>query len=108
MKRPALGDNPLARTRDSVVRNTATPEPLEPEAPVEAGGRAAEHRVQFVLSPRHEQILDDFCYHVRRATRYKLTRSEVIRVLIEQLEQQALAVPQIRSLEDLRRHLQAR
>ena len=108
MKRPALGDNPLARPRDSVVRKTATPEPLEPEAPLDAGGRAAEHRVQFVLSPRHEQILDDFCYHVRRSTRYKLTRSEVIRVLIEQLEQQALSVPQIRSLEDLRRHLQAR
>ena len=108
MKRPALGDNPLARPRDSVLRNTAPPEPLEPEAPLDAGGRAAEHRVQFVLSPRHEQILDDFCYTVRRATRYKLTRSELIRVLIEQLDPQTSAVPEIRSLEDLRRHLQAR
>lgn len=108
MKRPALGDNPLARPRDSVLRKTATPASLEPDAPGDTGGRAAEHRVQFVLSPRHEQILDDFCYHVRRATRYKLTRSEVVRVLIEQLEPQALAVPEIRSLEDLRRHLQPR
>jgi len=83
------------------------PEPLAPDAPLDTGGRAAEHRVQFVLSPRHEQILDDFCYHVRRSTRYKLTRSEVIRVLIEQLEHQALPVQQIRSLEDLRRHVQA-
>ncbi len=108
MKRPALGDNPLARPRDSVLRQTATPASLEPDAPGDTGGRAAEHRVQFVLSPRHEQILDDFCYHVRRATRYKLTRSEVVRVLIEQLEPQALAAPEIRSLEDLRRHLQSR
>ena len=103
MNRPALGDNPLTRQRDSVLRQT---EP--PETPLDDAGRATEHRVQFVLSPRHVQILDDFCYHVRRATRYKLTRSEVIRVLLEQLEQQALPVQQIRSLEDLRHHMQAR
>lgn len=115
MNRPALGDNPLTRQRDSVLRQTEPAEPplppadpLAPEAPLDAAGRAAENRMQFVLSPRHVQILDDFCYHVRRATRYKLTRSEVIRVLIEQLEHQALAVQQIRSLEDLRRQMQAR
>lgn len=73
-------------------------------APDEAA-RAADNRIQFVLTPRHLQLLDDLCYQVRRATRYKLNRSEVVRVLIEQLENKELHFNHIQSEEDLREQI---
>ena len=101
MNRHALGENPLTRRRDSILRNTEYTESVEgilPSSNVVSDGtiapdeaaRAADNRIQFVLTPRHLQLLDDLCYQVRRATRYKLNRSEVVRVLIEQLENKEL------------------
>jgi hypothetical protein len=112
MNRHALGENPLARRRDSILRNTehldTTDESFTPSSAVPAGAvtagdgtRAADNRVQFVLTPRHLQLLDDLCYQVRRATRYKLNRSEIVRVLIEQLANKELHLQHIRSEEDL-------
>jgi len=116
VNRHALGENPLARRRDSILRNTEHTEMEErtlpssnavaasPVGPDEAA-RAADNRIQFVLTPRHLQLLDDLCYHVRRATRYKLNRSEVVRALIEQLENKELHFKHIRSEEDLREQI---
>jgi hypothetical protein len=112
MNRHALGENPLTRRRDSILRNTERLETadksLTSSNTVSAGAmtdddgtRAADNRVQFVLTPRHLQLLDDFCYQVRRATRYKLNRSEIVRVLIEQLANKELHLQHIRSEEDL-------
>ena len=115
MNRHALGENPLARRRDSILRNTERLETADESFPssnavnaVSAGAvtaddstRAADNRVQFVLTPRHLQLLDDLCYQVRRATRYKLNRSEIVRVLIEQLANKELHLQHIRSEEDL-------
>ena len=116
MNRHALGENPLARRRDSILRNTEHTEieerPLPSSNAVSTGTvgpdeatRAADNRIQFVLTPRHLQLLDDLCYQVRRATRYKLNRSEVVRVLIEQLENKELHFKHIRSEEDLREQI---
>jgi hypothetical protein len=116
VNRHAIGENPLARRRDSILRNTEHTEMEErtlsssnavaagPVGPDEAA-RAADNRIQFVLTPRHLQLLDDLCYHVRRATRYKLNRSEVVRALIEQLENKELHFKHIRSEEDLREQI---
>jgi len=115
MNRHALGENPLARRRDSILRNTERLETADESftssnavnavsaGPVTAddGTRAADNRVQFVLTPRHLQLLDDLCYQVRRATRYKLNRSEIVRVLIEQLANKELHLQHIRSEADL-------
>ena len=116
MNRHALGENPLTRRRDSILRNTEYTESVErilPSSNVVSDGtiapdeaaRAADNRIQFVLTPRHLQLLDDFCYQVRRATRYKLNRSEVVRVLIEQLENKELHFNHIQSEEDLREQI---
>lgn len=113
MNRHALGENPLARRRDSILRNTERLETeeqsLTPSHAMSAGTvtaddttRATDNRVQFVLTPRHLQLLDDLCYQVRRATRYKLNRSEIVRMLIEQLENKEIHCQHIRSEEDLR------
>jgi hypothetical protein len=112
MNRHALGENPLTRRRDSILRNTERLETADDSftssnvvsaGPVTAddGTRAADNRVQFVLTPRHLQLLDDLCYQVRRTTRYKLNRSEIVRVLIEQLANKELHLQHIRSEEDL-------
>src|SRR5712691_3061006 len=116
VNRHALGENPLARRRDSILRNTEHTEMEERALPssnavsTETVGpdeatRAADNRIQFVLTPRHLQLLDDLCYQVRRATRYKLNRSEVVRALIEQLEHKELHFKHIRSEEDLREQI---
>lgn len=116
MNRHALGENPLTRRRDSILRNTEYTENVEgilPSSNVVSDGtiapdeaaRAADNRIQFVLTPRHLQLLDDLCYQVRRATRYKLNRSEVVRVLIEQLENKELHFNHIQSEEDLREQI---
>ena len=116
MNRHALGENPLTRRRDSILRNTerleTADEPFTSATAVSAaamtaddGTRAADNRVQFVLTPRHLQLLDDFCYQVRRATRYKLNRSEIVRVLIEQLANKELHFQHIRSEEDLQERI---
>jgi Arc/MetJ-type ribon-helix-helix transcriptional regulator len=116
VNRHALGENPLARRRDSILRNTEHTEMEERALPssntvsTETVGpdeatRAADNRIQFVLTPRHLQLLDDLCYEVRRATRYKLNRSEVVRALIEQLENKELHFKHIRSEEDLREQI---
>lgn len=116
MNRHALGENPLTRRRDSILRNTEYTESVEgilPSSNVVSDGtiapdeaaRAADNRIQFVLTPRHLQLLDDLCYQVRRATRYKLNRSEVVRVLIEQLENKELHFNHIQSEEDLREQI---
>ena len=116
MNRHALGENPLARRRDSILRNTerieTAEESLTSSNAMSAGAviiddatRAADNRVQFVLTPRHLQLLDDLCYQVRRATRYKLNRSEIVRVLIEQLENKELHFQHIRSEEELREQI---
>jgi hypothetical protein len=101
VKPQPLGENPLARRRDNVFRKT---EDLQQPDPAEAP--AVENRIQFVLSPRHLQILDDLCYHTRRATGYKLNRSEIVRVLIEQLERAAVDHQRIRSEADFRKYIQ--
>ena len=108
MKPQPLGENPLARRRDNVFRKTEDVQPPDPaaetiSAPAEAS--AVENRIQFVLSPRHLQILDDLCYHTRRATGYKLNRSEIVRVLIEQLEHKAVDHQWIRSEADFRKYI---
>jgi hypothetical protein len=116
VNRHALGENPLTRRRDSILRNTEYTESVEgilPSSNVVSDGtiapdeaaRAADNRIQFVLTPRHLQLLDDLCYQVRRATRYKLNRSEVVRVLIEQLENKELHFNHIQSEEDLREQI---
>jgi hypothetical protein len=119
MNRHALGENPLARRRDSILRNTERLETADESftssnavnavsagaVTADDGTRAADNRVQFVLTPRHLQLLDDFCYQVRRATRYKLNRSEIVRVLIEQLANKDLHFPHIRSEEDLQERI---
>ena len=116
MNRHALGENPLARSRDSILRNTerleTADESLASSRAVSAGAltaedatRAVDNRVQFVLTPRHLQLLDDLCYQVRRATRYKLNRSEIVRVLIEQLANKELHFQHIRSEEDLQEQI---
>ena len=112
MNRHALGENPLARRRDSILRNTERLETADESftsatavsaaaMTADDGTRAADNRVQFVLTPRHLQLLDDLCYQVRRATRYKLNRSEIVRVLIEQLANKELHLQHIQSEEDL-------
>ena len=116
MNRHALGENPLARRRDSILRNTERLETADESftssnavsagaVTADDGTRAADNRVQFVLTPRHLQLLDDFCYQVRRATRYKLNRSEIVRVLIEQLANKELHFQHIRSEEDLQERI---
>jgi hypothetical protein len=109
VKPQPLGENPLARRRDNVFRKTEDPQqpdraPEDISAPAEA--QAIENRIQFVLSPRHLQILDDLCYHTRRSTGYKLNRSEIVRVLIEQLERAAVDHQRIRSEADFRKYIQ--
>jgi hypothetical protein len=69
--------------------------------------RAADNRVQFVLSRRHLQILDDVCYEVRRMTGYKLNRSEVVRGLIEHLGKKEVRFQSIGSEEDFGEQFQA-
>lgn len=108
MNSQGLGENPLARRRDSVFRKTddaPQPDPVRegPAASVET--QAVENRVQFVLSPRHLRLLDDLCYHTRRATGYKLNRSEIVRVVIEQLEYKTLDYQRIRSEDDFRKYI---
>jgi hypothetical protein len=103
-----LGENPLARRRDNVFRRTeevGQPEPVHEHPVPQAETRAAENRIQFVLSPRHLRILDDICYHTRRATGYKLNRSEVIRVLIELLGKREVDYQRMRSEDDFRKYL---
>ena len=108
MNQQPLGENPLARRRDNVFRRTeevrqSDPAPGDTTAPAEI--QAVENRIQFVLSPQHLRILDDLCYHTRRATSYKLNRSEVIRVLIELLGDKEVDHQQIRSEDDFRKYL---
>jgi Arc/MetJ-type ribon-helix-helix transcriptional regulator len=103
-----LGENPLARRRDNVFRRTEEvqqpdPAPTDTTAPAEA--QAVENRIQFVLSPRHLQILDDLCYHTRRGTGYKLNRSEVVRILVELLGEKEVDHQRIRSEDDFRKYL---
>jgi hypothetical protein len=103
-----LGENPLARRRDNVFRRTEEVE--QPEAACEgavpqAETQATENRIQFVLTPRHLRLLDDLCYHTRRATGYKLNRSEIVRVVIEQLEHKTVDHQRIRSEEDFRKYI---
>ena len=116
MNRHALGENPLTRRRDSILRNTERLETADESftsatavstaaMTADDGTRAADNRVQFVLTPRHLQLLDDFCYQVRRATRYKLNRSEIVRVLIEQLANKEFHFQHIRSEEDLQERI---
>jgi hypothetical protein len=103
-----LGENPLARRRDNVFRRTeesAQPEPAPEEPAYQAETQAAENRIQFVLTPRHLRLLDDLCYHTRRATGYKLNRSEIVRVVIEQLEHKTVDHHRIRSEEDFRKYI---
>jgi hypothetical protein len=114
VNRHALGENPLARRRDSILRNTEHSESPDASLPSHAlaigtttadSTRAVDNRVQFVLSPKHLQLLDDLCYQVRKATRYKLNRSEIVRALIEQLENKELRFQHIQSETDLQKQL---
>jgi hypothetical protein len=103
-----LGENPLARRRDNVFRRTEDVRQRDPtpdEAVPQAGTQAVENRIQFVLSPRHLRILDDLCYHTRRATGYKLNRSEVVRVLIEVLGNREVEYQRVRSEDDFRKYV---
>jgi hypothetical protein len=103
-----LGENPLARRRDNVFRKTEEvrqPDPAREEPVPQAETQAVENRIQFVLTPRHLRLLDDLCYHTRRATGYKLNRSEVVRLLIEQLEHRTVDHQRIRSEEGFREYI---
>lgn len=103
-----LGENPLARRRDNVFRRTEEarqPDPAREEVVPQPETQAVENRIQFVLSPRHLQILDDLCYHTRRATGYKLNRSEVVRVLIELVGNREVDYQRMRSEDDFRKYL---
>jgi hypothetical protein len=103
-----LGENPLARRRDNVFRRTEDvrqPDSIQEDLVAPVGTQAAENRIQFVLTPRHLQLLDDLCYHTRRATGYKLNRSEIVRVVIEQLEHKTVNHQRIRSEEDFRQYI---
>lgn len=103
-----LGENPLARRRDSVFRKTddaPQPDPVREDAAVSVETQAVENRIQFVLSPRHLRLLDDLCYHTRRATGYKLNRSEIVRAVIDQLEHKTVDYQRIRSEEDFRKYI---
>jgi hypothetical protein len=81
------------------------PNPTQDKVVPQAETQAVENRIQFVLSPRHLRILDDLCYHTRRATGYKLNRSEIVRVVIEQLEHKTVDHQRIRSEEDFRKYI---
>ena len=108
MNQQPLGENPLARRRDNVFRKTEDvrqPEPAREEAVPQAETQAVENRIQFVLSPRHLRILDDLCYHTRRATGYKLNRSEIVRVLIEVLGDREVEYQRVRSEDDFRKYV---
>ena len=108
MNPQALGENPLARRRDSVFRKTddaPQPDPVREDTPAPIETQAVENRVQFVLSPRHLRLLDDLCYHTRRATGYKLNRSEIVRVVIEQLEYKTIDYQRIKSEDDFRKYI---
>ena len=108
MNQQPLGENPLARRRDNVFRRTEEarqPDPAREEVVPQSETQAVENRIQFVLSPRHLQILDDLCYHTRRATGYKLNRSEVIRVLIELVGKREVDYQRMRSEDDFRKYL---
>jgi hypothetical protein len=103
-----LGENPLARRRDNVFRRTEDvrqPDQIPNEAVPQAETQAVENRIQFVLSPRHLRILDDLCYHTRRATGYKLNRSEIVRVLIEVLGGREVEYQRVRSGDDFRKYV---
>jgi hypothetical protein len=103
-----LGENPLARRRDNVFRRTeevGQSDTVHEEAVPQSETQAVENRIQFVLSPRHLRLLDDLCYHTRRATGYKLNRSEIVRVVIEQLEHKTVDHYRIRSEEDFRKYI---
>jgi hypothetical protein len=103
-----LGENPLARRRDNVFRRTeevGQPDPVHEGAVPQAEVQVVENRIQFVLTPRHLRILDDLCYHTRRATGYKLNRSEIVRVIIEQLEHKTVDHQRIRSEDDFRKYI---
>ena len=108
MNSQPLGENPLARRRDSVFRKTDDAAQLDlvrEDTAASVETQAVENRIQFVLSPRHLQLLDDLCYHTRRATGYKLNRSEIVRVVIEQLEHKTIDHRRIRSEEDFRKYI---
>ena len=108
MNQQPLGENPLARRRDNVFRKTEEVRQRDParEEPVpQAETQAVENRIQFVLTPRHLRLLDDLCYHTRRATGYKLNRSAVVRLLIEQFEHKPVDHQRIRSEEDFRKYI---
>jgi hypothetical protein len=103
-----LGENPLARRRDNVFRRTEDvrqPDPAAEGIAAPAETQAVENRVQFVLSPRHLQLLDDLCYHTRRATGYKLNRSEIVRVLTELLRDREVDYQRIKSESDFRKYI---
>jgi hypothetical protein len=103
-----LGENPLVRRRDNVFRRTEEvrqPEPAPEDSSAPAETQAVENRIQFVLSPRHLRILDDLCYHTRRATGYKLNRSEIVRVLIEVLGGREVEHQRVRSEDDFRKYV---
>ncbi|MDQ3831592.1 MAG: hypothetical protein M3361_20305 [Candidatus Tectomicrobia bacterium] len=108
MNQQPLGENPLARRRDNVFRRTEEvrqPEPAPEKTVPQAETPAVENRIQFVLSPRHLRTLDDLCYHTRRATGYKLNRSEIVRVLIEVLGNREVDYQRMRSEDDVRKYL---
>jgi hypothetical protein len=103
-----LGENPLARRRDNVFRRTEDvrqPDPIPDEAVPQTETQAVENRIQFVLSPQHLRILDDLCYYTRRATGYKLNRSEIVRVLIEVLGSRGVEYQRVRSEDDFRKYI---
>ena len=108
MNQQPLGENPLARRRDNVFRRTEEvrqPDPAPEETIPRTETQAVENRIQFVLSPRHLRILDDLCYYTRRATGYKLNRSEIVRVLIEVLGSREVEYQRVRSEDDFRKYV---
>ena len=62
------------------------------------------NRVNFYISADDETFLDDLCYQVRRTTGYKVSKSEVVRALLEGArgkELDALGIKDFQSLKNM-------
>jgi len=104
VKQP-LGDNPLTRRRDKLIRSTA--ETVPPKAPSPSSSNGNLLLKQFCLQKSHDDRLSDLCYQVRKQTGYALKRSEVVRALIEMLPLDSLPFHEIRQEGDLAHVLEA-
>ena len=62
-------------------------------------------RVNFYISSDDQCFLDDLCYKVRRATGYKVSKSEVVRALLGIARDREIDTAAVEGFEDLKRAL---